>query len=58
MIPFKHMIGVALDAGSRLRFLLCFAGLRYGSVAMGLPLLSSVCFFAFRFALSRLGVAV
>ncbi|GJH16517.1 MULTISPECIES: hypothetical protein [Caballeronia] len=58
MIRFKHMVDAALEIGSRLQSLLCFTGLRYGSVVMTLPLLSSVCFFAFRFALSRLGVPV
>jgi len=55
MIRFEPMVGAALDVGLRLRSLVCFAALRYGSVLFTLPLLSSVCFFAFRFALSTLG---
>jgi hypothetical protein len=49
------MVGAALNVGLRLRSLVCFAALRYGAVLFTLPLLSSVCFFAFRFALSTLG---
>ena len=58
MIRFEHLIDVALYVVLRMQSLVCSTGLRYGSVVMTLPLLSSVCFFAFRFALSQIGAAV
>jgi hypothetical protein len=55
MIRITHHLGAASDALLRLRFAVGFAGLRYGSVLGALPLCSSLCFFAFRFALAVLG---
>ncbi len=59
MIPLKHVFEEALDAGLRLHVLVSSTELRRGSsLIMGMPLLSSVCFFVLRLALSRIGVVV
>ncbi|BAN26482.1 hypothetical protein [Caballeronia insecticola] len=58
MTELKHTADVAIDAALRLQNLICLARLRYGSVLMTLPLCSSMCFFAFRFALSAFGTSM
>ncbi|WP_250475720.1 hypothetical protein [Caballeronia sp. GAFFF1] len=58
MILLKHMFDEALDFGLRLHVLVSSTELRRESLCMGMPLLSSVCFFTLRLALSRLGVVV
>jgi hypothetical protein len=58
MILLKHLFDEALDVGLHLHVLVSSTELRRGSLCMGTPLLSSVCFFVLRLALSRLGVVV